>query len=1347
MKTINKIPQFLLLLIVAVILTNLSLKAQTKPWLFTYIADWNYGNPMTYGQVDWAHYDVIIDFGVAPGHTGDANFPAGTVDTSGGLTLLQRDSVVARAHSQGKKILLSITEYPCTYWDQCTTPALISGYCQSISRYVKEANAPYDGIDVDWEFPSNSDSTQFKNFLDSIRVYLPSPTYLVTLTSGQWAPFGLYAEKQSDIDMVNLMIYDGDGVSSGWPSWFMGPVYGANMVGKPELSCDAVVDSFARYGVPLSKIAISTEFGGDLIKGGTTTDSMGITINSNGITAPGEMWTAQPSGQYDIAYYNNSNTGIFQKYYNSTNYPGVAYHWNSTYQGSFLSYDAAGTANDWELSFDDTNDITAKFNYVASKGIGGYFFYELGMSYNHTTGTFPFQSLIDADEFSIFGHGSNPPPPVKDTIPPTVAITSPTNGSTVSGTITLSATASDNVGVTSVVFKVDTTKLASLTSSPYTASWNTATYANGSHTVSATASDAAGNLKTATITVTVSNVSVKSPTATTSAASSITTTSATLNGTVNPNGSSTTNYFQYGNSTNYGSTTQSTNAGAGSSSVTVSASLNSLISGTTYHYRLVATNAGGTTNGNDVTFITLAPPAPPSLTSPANGSTNLPLSDTLSWSASQNATRYQVEVSTSTSFSSMIINDSTVTSTSRITGALSGNTTYYWRVQASNTAGASGWSSAWSFTTLTPHTAPSVPSLTSPANGSTNLPLSDTLSWSASQNATRYQVEVSTSASFSSTIINDSTITSTSRITGALSGNTTYYWRVQASNTAGASGWSSAWSFTTLTPLTAPSVPSLTSPANGSTNLPLSDTLSWSASQNATRYQVEVSTSASFSSTIINDSTVTSTSRITGALSGSTTYYWRVQASNTAGASGWSSAWSFTTLTPLTAPSVPSLTSPANGSTNLPLSDTLSWSASQNATRYQVEVSTSASFSSTIINDSTVTSTSRITGALSGSTTYYWRVQASNTAGASGWSSAWSFTTLTPLTAPSVPSLTSPANGSTNLPLSDTLSWSASQNATRYQVEVSTSASFSSTIINDSTVTSTSRITGALSGNTTYYWRVQASNTAGASGWSSAWSFTTSSAASSILIVYDDSLHSPWINATWSATVNLSDTSHVYPGNNRSIGVVQKAGGALSLHYNTGNSESAMAVVASSCNDVQFAVYSDSSASFSLLLENDQGNSFPEVTYGSILPKQWNVITIPMSELDPSNQNFTWIDILETSRLQKTYYVDNLELIENVLTGVKSNTSRTPANLTLEQNYPNPFNPSTAIVFSTPSSGHVTLKVYNILGQEVADLSDGNLSSGSHTIVWNAQNMASGIYIYRLQSNSAQVSKKMILMK
>jgi hypothetical protein len=94
-----------------------------------------------------------------------------------------------------------------------------------------------------------------------------------------------------------------------------------------------------------------------------------------------------------------------------------------------------------------------------------------------------------------------------DTTPPTVSMTAPTNGSTVSATITVSASAMDNVGVTSVQFKLDGANLgAADTTSPYSISWNTTTASNGSHTLTAVASDAAGNTTTsAGVTVTVSN--------------------------------------------------------------------------------------------------------------------------------------------------------------------------------------------------------------------------------------------------------------------------------------------------------------------------------------------------------------------------------------------------------------------------------------------------------------------------------------------------------------------------------------------------------------------------------------------------------------------------------------------------------------------------------------------------------------------------------------------------------------------------------------------------------------------------------------------------------------------------
>jgi photosystem II stability/assembly factor-like uncharacterized protein len=101
----------------------------------------------------------------------------------------------------------------------------------------------------------------------------------------------------------------------------------------------------------------------------------------------------------------------------------------------------------------------------------------------------------------------------------------------------------------------------------------------------------------------------------------------------------------------------------------------------------------------------------------------------------------------------------------------------------------------------------------------------------------------------------------------------------------------------------------------------------------------------------------------------------------------------------------------------------------------------------------------------------------------------------------------------------------------------------------------------------------------------------------------------------------------------------------------------------------------------------------------------------------------------------------------NPITSVERPSGELPSAFTLEQNYPNPFNPTTKIRYATPQRSHISLIVYNTVGQQVATLVNGEVQAGYHEVLFNASSLASGVYFYRLETPGFVQSRKLLLVR
>jgi len=505
-------------------------------------------------------------------------------------------------------------------------------------------------------------------------------------------------------------------------------------------------------------------------------------------------------------------------------------------------------------------------------------------------------------------------------------------------------------------------------------------------------------------------------------------------------------------------------------SSTASYTNTSLLSGTTYYYKVAAYNSSGTGAQSSYVSATTLPSAPTGVTTTTNSESSI----TVNWNSVTGATGYYIYRSRGIDSTYTQIGSSTTTSyinisvsASPMSMPLSSGTTYYYKVAAYNNSGEGTKSSYVSATTL-----PSTPTGVTATSDSTDR---ITVNWSSVTGATGYYIYRGTTAG-GITKVDSSTTTSYKNT--SLSSGTTYYYQIAAYNSGGTGAQSSYVSATTFPSTTT----SITATANSTNNITNSITVNWSSVTGATGYYIYRSTTASSNYTQIGTSTTTSyvNTSSSSSISPGTTYYYRITAYNNSGTGFQSSSYASVT----TLPNAPTnVTATANSGNSI----TVNWGSATGATGYYIYRSATAG--GTYIQVGTSTTASYADISVSPVTTYYYKVTAYNGSGTGAQSSSYaSATTL--LGAPT--SVTATATSANSI----IVSWVyVGSGATGYYIYRSTTVDGTYSQIGTSTTTSYVNNSASLifspSSGTTYYYKVAAYNSNGTGTLSSYASATT----------------------------------------------------------------------------------------------------------------------------------------------------------------------------------------------------------------------------------------------------------------
>lgn len=520
---------------------------------------------------------------------------------------------------------------------------------------------------------------------------------------------------------------------------------------------------------------------------------------------------------------------------------------------------------------------------------------------------------------------------------------------------------------------------------------------------------------------------------------------------------------------------------------------------TTFYWKIIATDLKGGETASELrqftTYRNVFADKGITPVTPALNSNSVSLNPSFSWSKPVNNALYDLYVG-NTSY--LVLAGENLTDTPFVlqhygaASSLTPHANYTWKVVIKDALGNTYDSDAWPFKTR--NSVPAKPTLTLPVNGATNQPYTVTLGWPPSSDAdgdlVLYDIYLGTNANPTTLLTGDQQ--ETSFTTSLLNPNTTYYWKVVAKDVFGGSITSDVFTFTIQNNAqnTAPQAPRLKSPVSHEGNVTSAVTLQWDVAfdidGDALVYDVYMGTSMATITPVATG--LNALQYIPAAVTNGVTYYWRVVARDGRGGETASSVWTFTAKN--NAPTAPDLLMPLMNEVLAGSSTMLTWNPAtdpdNDAIVYDVYLDKNPQPVTQVAKGLiSLTCTSPV---IDNNGIYYWRVVARDVLGAE--TSSAIFTFMGKNEKPSAPVLQSPAHSQTIDATTPVLTWAASTDIDSdppgYDVYLGTSTAALQKI---ATVFTPTFITGTLTTNTIYYWKVVARDKQGSTAESALWSF------------------------------------------------------------------------------------------------------------------------------------------------------------------------------------------------------------------------------------------------------------------